>query len=1274
MISFKDANETESLEHLISKTLRRRVKRHVLRNKPNETVIQRIFGPTVTANNFTMFAVDPPTDFRIIHELKKYDIAFSFVKYQWENYDLPNKQIAMLRAIREGELRKQYIRELRQNGEGERQADLIRRLEKPTELFDQDLIEEFGPARLLSDSEKREWRQTGQLEETRTQNERERAGQKYVQTISEISNRATENRGNAQLNSRVQFVTDKIIEASHHEFNKIYRKLCELQNTQIEITRNLLTIDPTLGMRTLLKRSDIVAKRAGEVYMVNQCRQIEPEKIHYDHKVKLGLGNRVQQSKCTAKVANGTQMTFLGKIELAVTVGVKTVSHQLLIVKNGEAPAPCLLGIDFITLMSEKGWHTILVMRKRYVLIGGATVNLLNPDELGHEEESKLFVVCEQDENIPPRCQAIISGKIPEVTNQNDNFIVSDLNRETEELYSISSVLSTMNTLGQVVLKIYNPGNSELKLRKNMKIAQAEFFRENMVPKQPMISTINQQPDENWERPMSRKEEGELLLEKLNLKESNLSEIAIKQVEKLIKRYPEAFVGSDGKIGKFRGKTQHYIELNDNHKIPQTRPYRLSPEQKEKLEKELEKMRRNDLIEESTSPYTSPILMVPKPNGDTRIVIDYRKLNLITRPRTYIMPHTTDVTEDASRGKIFSVFDICQGFHHIRMYEPHKERTAFCCHLGVFHYKYMPMGLKGSPDTFQRAMSEVARQFSGTLILYVDDLTVVSDNEEQHIADLEEFFKLMIKMGLKLKAEKSQIGRNRIKLLGFVIENRTIQPSGEKTEAIRNFPIPKNVSEVKSFLGMSGYFRRFIKDYAILAKPLTALTQKENSFKWGPEQQKALDMIKDKLISPPILTTPDMNGDFEMHTDASKIGIAAILFQKQENQLKVVAYASRPTTKVEQRYPPIELESLAITWGLTHYRPYIFGRKVKVVTDHQPLKALLHRKENNMSGRLMRHEAIIQQYDVEIVYRPGRENHVADALSRQNVNTEQDGIVASIEGKPPKDTWTFEDWKRIQNLNPHIQEIKKSLLYDKLSVRVWNIYAKYIMIDGVVHMKSSNEGKPLVLLDEKVPELDEFIMAVHNSIGHAASEKTKTAISKIAVWNKMKQRITNVVSKCKTCQMRKHAPEKRFNIPMGKWAIPARPFERIHMDVIGPLPETKDGNQYIIAAVDAFSKFAVVKATQNQTSETSVKFLMENIVGIHGIPLQIVTDQGRNFISQTFKEISEILQLKQTLTPAYHHQSNGIVERFNRTVEEMLTCTARKPENFDDWDRKLPVV
>ncbi|EGT58615.1 hypothetical protein CAEBREN_22199 [Caenorhabditis brenneri] len=313
VIAFKESNGTKSFKDIFEAVKTKRVKRHLLRNKSNETLIHRLFGPNVNAQNFTLFAVDPPTDYRIIHELKRYDVSFSQVKHQWANYDLPNKQIAMLRAIKEGELRKQYIRELRQDGKGIEQADLIKRLEHPTELFDQDLIEEFGPTRMLSDSEKRDWDSKGDLDETQRQRERIQAGQNYVQSISAMSMKATENRENAQLNSRVQFVADKIIESNYQEFNNVYRKLCELQNTQIEITRTLLIIDPTLGMRTLLKRDDIVAKRAGEVYMVNQCREIEAEEIHYDHKINgtCYINTPVTVKNKTWFIAPGTQKDLI---------------------------------------------------------------------------------------------------------------------------------------------------------------------------------------------------------------------------------------------------------------------------------------------------------------------------------------------------------------------------------------------------------------------------------------------------------------------------------------------------------------------------------------------------------------------------------------------------------------------------------------------------------------------------------------------------------------------------------------------------------------------------------------------------------------------------------------------------------------------------------------------------------------------------------------------------------------------------------------------------
>ncbi|EFO92653.1 hypothetical protein CRE_16387 [Caenorhabditis remanei] len=1565
--------KSQVLEELIEEVVDR--KNRVKRTLSNP-LIKRLFGENATHENYPYFSVDPIFDPRIIEEMRRFGVTYAQIRHQWETYELPNKQTATLRAIREAEYRHQMIRQLRQNPADEHTPARIRQLEEPTHQFDEMLNEEFGYYRILSaeEKQKRTWHGSGS-QTTRTPLLREKAGEDYVRRIAEQERITSEAKGNAQLNGRVQFASNQITEANYNEFDKIYQKICELQNNQIEITKTLLAIDPTLGMRTLLMREDIVARRSGAVYIVTQCRNVTVDKIHLDHRVngtcyrdtpvtlknqtwfiapgmtrdlikeseiipceevilgvyqnekgewyshngiatvrkigiqfsmkperqnltlsappaflnlenvenpstyliahlntiimlrdnqanlarsleegglktpkidgviksaargisivaseiessiekgkqvvkeaiisfiksvvvpiiiviavvgimyillkiyfmkkatgsalmqfaklarrappnvrtlmrrmrpeinnivlnddddddevteletfnrrhapslismpnvnsimtvggktylpyvpihlngkpavslldsgasvsliaervinQLRLKDKVTSTDCSARVANGSTMKFKGKVQIIISIGKTSVTHTFLVVQNEQAPAPCLLGTDFILRMNLLEKEVSINIPKRYVKIGEERVKLLDPSELGHEDDRKITVVCANDEKIPPRSYAIISGKIPGVLQEQDEFIISDTDRETQEIYSVSSVLTKMDTDGNVVVRIMNPGNSELVLRKGSTIAEAEILRETDIIQQPSVNTIQ----ENFPKLKSKEEEAQILLRKIDLNESKLSKAAKIQIRKLICKYPDAFVGSDGRIGKFKGVTTHHIELVDDHTIPQARPYRLNPEQKDKLEKELRKMRDNDLIEESSSPYTSPLLMIPKSNGEIRIVIDYRKLNLITRPRTYIMPNTLDITEEASKGRIFSVFDICQGFHHVKMHQAHKERTAFCCHLGVFQYKYMPMGLRGSPDTFQRAMSEVQQKFSGSMIIYVDDIVLVSETEQQHLEDLEEFFKLMIQMGLKLKAEKSQIGRSKITFLGFDIENNTIQPNGEKTKSIREFPVPKTVTEIRQFLGMASYFRRFIPGFATIVSPLNNLLRKETEFVWKKEQQDAFENVKEKLISPPILTTPNNTGIFELHTDASKVGIAAVLMQRQDGELKVIAYGSRPTTPVESRYPAIELESLAISWGLTVYKPYIFGKKVIVITDHLPLKSLLHRKEKTMSGRLMRHEAIIQQFDVEIRYRPGKENHVADTLSRQrdeNGNSEEISVIQSSEESKEKPSWTFATWKKIQKESENIQKIMEILSSERIDEAALKIKSKYLLINEMVHQRPAHKSEaPPVLLEGGTKLISKLIMDIHQMENHGGPEKTRASISKFAVWRNMRMEIFHVITTCPKCQRRKHIPQYRSSVPMGRWEIPGQPFQRIHMDVIGPFPETRDGNKYIIAAIDSFSRFAIAKATADQKAPTTLKFLIENIVGVHGIPSQIVTDQGRNFTSNMFAEIGRLLEVEHILTPAYHHETNGVIERFNRTLEEMLTCSAKQPENFSDWDRKLPIV
>jgi hypothetical protein len=432
------------------------------------------------------------------------------------------------------------------------------------------------------------------------------------------------------------------------------------------------------------------------------------------------------------------------------------------------------------------------------------------------------------------------------------------------------------------------------------------------------------------------------------------------------------------------------------------KPYRLPYAQKGEISKQVEEMQRNGIITPSDSPWNAPLLVVPKKEDASghkkyRVVVDFRKLNSITVGDAFPMPNVTEILDQLGKAKCFTCLDMASGYHQIPLHPEDRQKTGFSTDQGHFEFQRMCFGLKGGPATFQRMMNRVLIGLNGIkAFVYLDDVIIIGTSLEDHQIQLKEVFERFRKYNLKLQPLKCEFLRKEVAYLGHIITDQGVRPDPKTTDCVTQFPVPTNAKDVKSFLGLAGYYRRFIQNFSQISKPLTALLKKDAEFAWTDLCQHSFLELKRLLSEKPILQYPDFSRPFIVTTDASNIAIGAILSQGSIGSDLPIAYISRTLNKAEKNYNTTEKELLAIIWAVKQFRPYLFGRRFTVVTDHKPLTWLFNVKDPG--ARLMRWRLQLEEHDYDIAYKPGTSNTNSDALSRiaqvtSSPHTENDLVI-----------------------------------------------------------------------------------------------------------------------------------------------------------------------------------------------------------------------------------------------------------------------------------------
>lgn len=932
----------------------------------------------------------------------------------------------------------------------------------------------------------------------------------------------------------------------------------------------------------------------------------------------------------------GHKLDILGSCQISIKIADKSYWHKFYITKQSfNAKYRIILGFDFL-----QAHEMVLNFKDNLLKANKLSIKIRDASEISSGINNLNYA------RLLQKC-ILLPGESRQVD------IVLEAVLTEDELVKLSPLLdnynvSLQNDMARVSkrktsrITLKNDSTERITLNKSFKIASLE--------------TTDTKRDMEAIKQQRRRE--------FNINNFDLSHLSNTQKHKLsslLQSYAHIFSQNLDTIGLTQEIEPQFVV--DDSKLQYKRQYPVPMPLRGELKEQIEQLLAGDIIQESESSFTHPVLLVRKNqenNGKEsfRIVQDYRALNLCLTYQKYPMPLANHLLDCLRGGKYYTTLDLQSSFWQVSLNPKDRKYTAFSTPFGVFEFKRLSQGLKLSPAIMQRLSDRIVAPLSELKIAnYIDDFGISATDFDQMLYKLEKLFERLSEFGLTLNPKKCIFAVPQIKFLGHVIDSECIRPTEQNIRKIQNFPTPTTVRKLRRFLGISNFYRRYISKYAEISAPLTELTKKGKRFKWTEVENQSFEILKDKLSREPItLKSPLPNVNFTLTTDASDICIAACLGQRIDGVFHPISYYSRKLNPTEKKYTIMEKELLAIVCALKSYSMYVYGTHFDIECDNAPLQRI--KDLSNPSTRIGRWLMYLAEFDFTFTQVKGTENYISDALSR-------DFVINSVVGEVP----TMEEIKAKQREDPKLRKLMDKL--NSQSELLSPSEETYFIRDGMLmHLGEIKRAigdtntEQIVVPDS----LRAIVLKLGHDIIHMGHVKTLNRIKERWFWVGMWKDVKDFVSSCLECAQFKSI-NKMPKIPLQTNVIATHHNDIVSIDHIGPLPLTNENNKYILVFVDQHSRYLRAFPTKDQTAETSANKLYEYISQM-GCMNTLLSDRGPGFTSKLFALTAEKLKIKTLRTSAFHPRTDGINEASHKTLRKSLAILARDSRQ---WDRELPL-